>query len=140
MQLSPGNCALASGLAIEAKQLPELVLTSGARPVDLVAENKNRTVGELLVCQQGLQLALGLFESSPITRVDKEDDGVDCWEIIFPHSSRLVVAAKIKGGESDPVDAELLRGGMEGGDVLGHPVILEHVEQCGLSSIVQAQK
>ena len=34
-------------------------------PVDLVAENKNRTVGELLVCQQGLQLALGLFESSP---------------------------------------------------------------------------
>ena len=28
----PGNCALASGLAIEAKQLPELVLTSGARP------------------------------------------------------------------------------------------------------------
>ena len=34
-------------------------------PVDLVAENKNRTVWELLVCQQGLQLALGLFESSP---------------------------------------------------------------------------
>ena len=40
---------------------------------------------------------------SPITRVDKEDDGVDCWEIIFPHSSRLVVAAKIKGGESERI-------------------------------------
>ena len=40
---------------------------------------------------------------SPITRVDKEDDGVDCWEIIFPHSSRLVVATKIEGGESERI-------------------------------------
>lgn len=40
----------------------------------------------------------------------------------------------------DPVDAELLRGGVQGGHVLGHPVILEHVKQRGFACIVQPWK
>ena len=37
----------------------------------------------------------------------------------------------------DPVNAELLRGGMEGGHMLSHPVILEHMKQGGFACIVQ---
>ena len=109
----------------------------------------------------------------PVTGVDEEDDGINCREVILPHSASLVVTTKIECGEParvvegdptyldhidktrnginsskgiealewpDPVDAELLRGGMQGGHVLSHPVILEHVKQGGFACIVQPWK
>ena len=50
------------------------------------------------------------------------------------------MAAQVEGGEPDPVDGQLLAGGVERGHVLGHPVILEHVEQRRLPSVVQAEE
>ena len=36
----------------------------------------------------------------PVAGIDEEDDGIDCREVILPHSTRLVMAAKIECGES----------------------------------------
>ena len=127
MELRPGHRPLPGGLAVQSKHLPQLVLPSGSGPVNLVAEDEDGTVAQLLVSQQRLQLHFALAEPGPVAAVHQEDDGVHSWEIIFPHSSRLVVAAKIKGGESretnfcscsnccpvvfhspNPVDGELL--------------------------------
>ena len=127
MQLRPGHGALASGLSVQSKHLSQLVLAGGSRPVNLVAEDEDGTVAQLLVSQQRLQLHFALAEPGPVAAVHQEHDGVHSWEIIFPHPPGLVMATKIKGGESretnlcscsnycpgvfhspNPVDGELL--------------------------------
>ena len=50
------------------------------------------------------------------------------------------MAPEIEGGKSDPVDGELLGRGVEGGHVLGHAVVLEHVQQRRLARVVQAEE
>ena len=36
----------------------------------------------------------------PVAGIDEEDDGIDCREVILPHSTRLVMSTKIECGES----------------------------------------
>ena len=127
MELRPGHCALASGLPVQSEHLSQLVLPGGSRSVNLVAEDEDGTVAQLLVSQQRLQLHFALAEPGPVAAVHQEHDGVHSWEIIFPHPPGLVMATKIKGGESretnlcscsnccpdlfhspNPVDGELL--------------------------------
>ena len=48
------------------------------------------------------------------------------------------MATQVECCEPDPVDGQLLGGGVEGGHVLGHPVVLQHVQQCCLPGIVQS--
>ncbi len=50
------------------------------------------------------------------------------------------MSAQVEGGESDSVDGQLFGGGMQGGHVLRHPVVLEHVEQGRLARVVQPQE
>ena len=97
-------------------------------PINLVSKNEDGAVWQLLVRQQRLQLTLrlvkpgpevkistfqkSLFPSSipfynlrktiipPVTGVDEEDNGINCWEVILPDSTRLVVTPKIECGES----------------------------------------
>ena len=100
MELCPGHCALPSGLAVQTEHLSQLVLPCCSRPVNLVAEDEDGTVAQLLVSQQRLQLHFALPEPGPVAAVHQEDDGVHSWEIILPHPPGLVMATKIKSGES----------------------------------------
>ena len=101
VELCPGHCALPSSLPVQSEHLSQFVLSGGSRAVDLVAEDEDGTVAQLLVSQQRLQLHFALPEPGPVAAVHQEDDGVHSWEIILPHPPGLVMATKIKSGESE---------------------------------------
>jgi hypothetical protein len=50
------------------------------------------------------------------------------------------MASQVKGFEVDPCQLQLFRGRILRGLVLHHAVVLEHVHQGGLASVVQAQE
>ena len=50
------------------------------------------------------------------------------------------MAPQVEGGEPDPVYGQLLAGGVQRGHVLGHAVVLEHVQQRRLPDVVQAKE
>ena len=126
MELRPGHGALPSGLAVQSKHLSQLVLPGSSWSVNLVAEDEDGTVAQLFVSQQRLQLNFALAEPGSVAAVHQEHDGIHCGEIVFPDSPCLVMATKIKSGESkvkyrvpapdcllglhspNPVDGELL--------------------------------
>ena len=85
MELRPRDLALSRCLAVEAEDLPQLILGGRPGPVNLVAQNEDRTVGQLLVCEEGVQLHLGLAEADAVAGVNQEHDGVHSGEVIFPH-------------------------------------------------------
>ena len=51
-----------------------------------------------------------------------------------------MMAAQIKSCESNAANGQLFGTGMQGWHVLGHSVILQHVQQGCLSSIVQTKE
>ena len=51
-----------------------------------------------------------------------------------------MVTSEVKGSEADPIDGELLGSGVQCRNMLRHPVILEHVKQCRLASVVQSKE
>jgi hypothetical protein len=75
-----------------------------------------------------------------VASVNEEHYGIDSREVVLPDSSRLVMATEVKGGESHVANGQLLRRGMQGGDVLRQPVILEHMQQGGFAGVVQPQE
>ena len=50
------------------------------------------------------------------------------------------MAPQVEGGEPDPVYGQLLAGGVQRGHVLGHAVVLEHVQQRRLARVVEAEE
>ena len=116
VKLCSGHIPLASRLAVQSEHLPQLVLSRGPGPIDLVAEDEDGTVAELLVSQQRLQLYFALAEpellvinllhsageDSPgsVAAVDQEHDGVHRGEIVLPDPPRLVMTSQIESGES----------------------------------------
>ena len=57
-------------------------------------------LGQNLSSTPGSTVVLVLVIILPVAGIDEEDDGIDCREVILPHSTRLVMAAKIECGES----------------------------------------
>ena len=77
--------SLAGGLAIEPERRPQLVLGGSARDVDFVSQDEDGAVGQLLVCQERVQLRLGLDEARLVHAVDQEHDGVHSREVVLPN-------------------------------------------------------
>lgn len=50
------------------------------------------------------------------------------------------MASEVIGGELDVADSKLLRGGMQSGLQCGKTVVLEHVQERGLASIVETKE
>jgi hypothetical protein len=84
VQLRSWDLALAGRLTVKAEGLTELLFRASSRSVDLVSEDEDRTVGQLLVGQQRVQLGLGLGESVTIAAVHQEDDGVHRGKVVAP--------------------------------------------------------
>jgi len=138
MQLSPADVALARGLAVQAEQLPQLLLASSTWSINLVAEDQDRAVSQLLVSQERLQLYFALVEPGSVAAVHQEHDGVHSWEVILPDTPGLVMATKIKGCKPDSVDGQFLGCWVQRRHVLGHSVIFQHVKQSCFASIVKS--
>ena len=88
VQLRSRDLSLSGRLAVKTEGLPELLFRACSGSVDLVSEDEDRTVCELLVGQQRVQLGLRLGESSSVTAVHQEDDGVDRREVVAPDLKR----------------------------------------------------
>ena len=58
VQLRSWDLSLSGRLTVKAEGLTELLFRAGSRSVDLVSEDEDRTVGQLLVGQQRVQLGL----------------------------------------------------------------------------------
>ena len=107
--------------------MPELVLAHSARRINLVAEDKERNLGELLDGEEGIKLRLGFREPLKVGTVDKEDDPVDLGEVVPPEAARcsrqvsyragtrrfarrtLLVTAQVVRRELHVANSELLR-------------------------------
>ena len=68
--------------------MPQLFFTDRTRRVDLVAEDKERNLGELLNGEESIELRLGFGEPLKVGRVDEEDDAIDLREVIAPKATR----------------------------------------------------
>ncbi len=77
-----------SGGLVETKLMPELVLAHGTRCVNLVAEDKERHLGELLDGEESVKLRLRLGEPLKVGTVDEEDDAIDLGEVVPPETTR----------------------------------------------------
>ena len=58
VEFTSGNLSLSSCLAVQTEHLPEFVLARSPWSVNLVSEDKDGTVGQLLVSQKRVQLNL----------------------------------------------------------------------------------
>lgn len=80
------DLALAGGL-VQTELVAELILGDGIGVIDLVAENKERHLGEVLHGEQGVQLGLGLGEALVVLGIDQEDDTADLGEVVLPQTA-----------------------------------------------------
>ena len=131
------DSALASG-ANKAECSLELLLADGLWNVDLVAEDEHRNVLELI--QEPCKLHLGLGEAGAVRGVDKVDDGVGVDAVLLPETTHLLVAAEVKGLELDAAHDKLLHRGLGGRLVDGKTVVLQHVKEGGLASVVEPKE
>lgn len=72
---------------VHTQLVSELVLGDGLGVVDLVAQDDKRHLGELLHCEESVELGLRLGEALVILCVDEEDDTVDFGEVISPDAT-----------------------------------------------------
>jgi len=99
-QLAPTHLALPRGLSEEAKEVSEFVFRGGARSIDFVSEYKDRTICQLFVCKEAIELDETLLQPPAVTAVDEEYNSVHSWEIILPHLTSLGVTAQVECCES----------------------------------------
>lgn len=78
---------LAGGL-VETEVMPELFLAYSTRSINLVAEDKERNLGELLNGKERVEFGLRLGETLHIDTVDEEDDAIDLGEVVTPEATR----------------------------------------------------
>lgn len=133
------HLALTGGL-VQSKGVLELELGNGLGHVDLVSKNQEGHSLELLNGKQRVELGLGLGESSRVGGIDEENNAVDLGKVVLPHSSGLDMSTEIKGCEFTVADGQLLGGGVHGGVRDGHSVVLEHVQQGGLSGVIETEE
>ena len=85
MKFRSRDFALSGRLPVQAESLAKFFLRTRARPVNFVAQDEDGAVGQLLVCEEGVELSLGFCEPAPVAAVDEEDDGVDGGEVVAPN-------------------------------------------------------
>lgn len=81
------NTHLAGGHLEQAEYVAQLLLAGRTRFVDLVSENQYGAGGQRLIDQQRVQLVFALLETTAIPGIDQEDDRVDRWIVILPHTT-----------------------------------------------------
>lgn len=77
---------LASRL-IEAQMMPQLLFADSTGGVNLVAEDKERNLGEFLNGEEGVELGLGFAETFEVSTVNEEDNAVDFGEVVTPEAA-----------------------------------------------------
>lgn len=133
------NLALTSSL-VETKLVTQLILADGIGVVDLVSENKERHLGEVLHGEKSIQFGLGLVESLVVDGVTQEHNTGHFGEIILPETTGLLVTTEIEGGETVVADGKLLGGRVGCRLQDGDTVVLQHVQQGGLSCIIESEE
>lgn len=125
---------------IQIQSITKLILGNGLGVVNLVSENEEGDFAQLLHREKCVQLGPALGETLEVFSVDEEDDAADFRKIVFPEASRLLMAAEVEGGELAVADGELLGGGVKSGLEHSDTVVLQHVQQGCLSSIVKTEE
>ena len=95
---------------------------------------------ELVAGQQVVELPLRLGEALLVERVHHVHDAVDGREVVLPEPPRRLVAAEVEGLEPDVADDQLVLVRVQRRLVDLHAVLLEHVQQRRLPSIVQPEE
>merc|ERR1740130_321027 len=129
-----------SHVAIETQDIPQFILGGCCWDVDLVTQDHKRHIGKRLLVQQATQLLSGLLKSGSVSGIHDEDNTIHCCEIILPDATSGLVAAQVVSAEADVLNHELLSVRVQGRLQLRHPVVLQHVQQGSLASIVEAQE
>eukprot|EP00451_Oxyrrhis_marina_P001115 CAMPEP_0204269806 /NCGR_PEP_ID=MMETSP0468-20130131/17248_1 /ASSEMBLY_ACC=CAM_ASM_000383 /TAXON_ID=2969 /ORGANISM="Oxyrrhis marina" /LENGTH=168 /DNA_ID=CAMNT_0051245249 /DNA_START=363 /DNA_END=869 /DNA_ORIENTATION=- len=127
-------------MGMQPKCTAQFVLRRCSRDVNLVTQHSERNGAQHGVVQQPAQLFCSLWEPSSVRSVDNENDPVNSGEIVLPDPSGRLVTTQIKSAKSNLADDQLFRMRVESGDMSSHPIIFQHVQQCGLACIVQAEE
>lgn len=76
---------------VQTKLVSKLILAHGIGVVNLVSEDEEGNLGELLDCEKGVELDLGLGESLVVLGVDEEDNSANFREVVPPEAAGYIV-------------------------------------------------
>lgn len=132
--------ALPSREVVEAQGTAELILGRSARHVNFVAEDEERDIGQHLVTEKAVKLALDLRKALAVDRIDKEDDTVHLRVVVAPDLARGLMATQIERTEANVAHEDLLRRRHLRRDMQRHAVVTQDVHQRCLTRIVEAEE
>jgi len=124
----------------QAQHLPQLFFLQRLLLVDLVPEYNERTLGELWHFEKLLELLLGLFQTPMFCSVYHEDNAIEGAAVLGPCLASLQMATQIVRIESNVSYGHFGLMRMHCGISLRKSITLEHVQQRGLASVVQAKE
>lgn len=120
--------------------MAQLLFRDGVGVINLVAKDKKGDLLKLLHRQESVELGLRFGEALVIFGIYQENDTVDLGEVVLPKTAGLLVTTKIKGCESYVADGEFLGSRVQSGLQDGDSVVLQHVQECRLSGIVETEE
>lgn len=131
---------LTSGEAVTSQMPLQHILRDSGRDINLVAQNDEGHLGEVVLLKQTIKLGLGLRETGRVGCVDQEHNRVNLGEVILPQPSGFNVTTKVKSAELDVTHIQLLHIGVDSRPVKSKLILLQHVKQSRLPSIVKTQE
>merc|ERR1712048_378991 len=129
-----------SHMTLKIQVSSKLILRSSRWDVNFVAKDHKWYICKGLFLQKLIQFLASFMESISVSSIDEENDAINSSKIVLPNSSCSLVTPQIKSLEPNVFDHELFRVRMKSGDMGCNTIILQHVKQGCLSSIVQTKE
>lgn len=127
-------------MLLQAHDIAEVLILQSFLSIALVAEDHDGRGLELRHGENILELLASLLKSIMIGRIDQENYAVDGTGVFAPRLTGLRVTAEIVRVEADIANGHLGLMRMLGRVGLRELVLLQHVQQRGLSRIVETEE
>mmetsp|Transcript_27477 Transcript_27477/g.64115 ORF Transcript_27477/g.64115 Transcript_27477/m.64115 type:complete len:233 (-) Transcript_27477:21-719(-) len=131
---------LAGHVVVELQRMAELILRGCNWDVNLVPKHCEGHPAQGWLGKQPAQLLTCLREAGPVGRINKENDSIDVGQVVRPNTAGGLVASQVEGAEANAVDDQLLVVRVQRWLVAAQAVVLQHLEERGLASIVKPEE
>mmetsp|Transcript_1176 Transcript_1176/g.2070 ORF Transcript_1176/g.2070 Transcript_1176/m.2070 type:complete len:208 (-) Transcript_1176:170-793(-) len=134
------HLALPRSVVRQVQGVPQLILAGSGGGIDLVTQDQEWHRAQGVIGQQTVQLLLGLGEALLVIRVHQEHYRIHLRIVFFPYFAGDFMTAQVERPEFDVPDRQLLGCRVLCGLMLCQALVLQHMHERGLASIIQTQE